>query len=111
MWPDICGWQLLENHQLKFTCGKKEKCKKCEKLFQTKGERRKHYSECKYIIVCNLCNVECNGLKKYKDHKLKLHAFNVTFECQVCKEKFLMKEQLLQHISKKHSHFLKLNKK
>ena len=90
----------LEKHQLKHPFAVKERCEKCDKIFQTRPERKSHSATCKNDIVCNVCGAKYDGLKKFKAHKLDIHAGTATFKCGCCKQKFLVKESFLDHMTK-----------
>ena len=90
----------LEKHQLKHPSAKKERCGKCNKIFQTRVERKSHSATCKNDSVCNICGAKCNGLKKFKVHKLDMHAGTTTFKFGCWKKEFLVKELFPDHMTK-----------
>lgn len=106
----ICDMKFIENttlrkHMVTHTGDKNHICKECSARFGTMSALNRHIATHTDVkaFICHVCQAAFKTSKSLKSH------FNVhqerKYQCPVCGQKFLINQQMRQHVKRNHPDF------
>ncbi|CAH1790779.1 unnamed protein product [Owenia fusiformis] len=89
----------LANHMKECHSDRTFNCTECERKFETAKSLKDHQL---IHCICNVCNKQLSSRKTLYRHKRHLHGDDKPYQCNQCKQRFIIPSELNVHIQHKH---------